>query len=73
LLLLEVKSRLLVLLKKRFRKFARRFLHLKERLTGGEVRLKKVKTIVSMSSKMVLTLITLPQERVLVVSVVMEV
>jgi hypothetical protein len=61
------------LLKKRFRKFARRFLHLKERLTGGEVRLKKVKTIVSISSKMILTLITLPQERVLVVSVVMEV
>jgi len=73
LLLLEVKNRPLALLKKRFRKFVRRFLHLKERLTGEEVRLKKVKTIVSISSKMVLTLITLPQERVLVVSVVMEV
>jgi hypothetical protein len=72
LLLLEVKSRPLVLLKKRFRKFARRFLHLKERLTGEEVRLKKVKTIVNMSLRMVLTLITLPQERVLVVSVVTE-
>jgi hypothetical protein len=72
LLLLEVKSRPLVLLKKRFRKFVRRFLHLKERLTGEEVRLKKVKTIVSISSRMVLTLITLPLEKVLVVNVVME-
>jgi hypothetical protein len=72
LLLLEVKSRPPALLKKRFRKFVRRFLHLKERLTGEEVRLKKVKTIVSISSRMVLTLITLPREKVLVVSVVME-
>jgi hypothetical protein len=66
-----VKNRLLALLKKRFRKFVRRFLRLKERLTGEEVRLKKAKTIVSISLRMVLTLITLLQERVLVVSVVM--
>nr|DAM21923.1 MAG TPA: hypothetical protein [Caudoviricetes sp.]DAV01810.1 MAG TPA: hypothetical protein [Caudoviricetes sp.] len=44
---------------------------MKERLTGEEVRLKKAKTIVSISLRMVLTLITLLQERVLVVSVVM--
>nr|DAR80281.1 MAG TPA: hypothetical protein [Caudoviricetes sp.] len=46
---------------------------MKERLTGEEVRLKKAKTIVSISLRMVLTLITLLQERVLVVSVVMVV
>jgi hypothetical protein len=67
-----VRNRLLALLKKRFRKFVRRFLRLKEKLTGEEVRLKKVKTIVSISSRMVLTLITLPLEKVLVVSVVTE-
>jgi hypothetical protein len=67
-----VRNKLLALLKKRFRKFVRRFLRLKERLTGEEVRLKKVKTIVSISLRMVLTLITLLQERVLVVSVVTE-
>jgi hypothetical protein len=67
-----VRNKLLALLKKRFRKFVRRFLRLKERLTGEEVRLKKVKTIVNISLRMVLTLITLPQERVLVVSVVTE-
>jgi hypothetical protein len=67
-----VRNKLLALLKKRFRKFVRRFLRLKERLTGEEVRLKKVKTIVSISSRMVLTLITLPLEKVLVVNVVME-
>jgi hypothetical protein len=68
-----VRNKLLALLKKRFRKFVRRFLRLKERLTGEEVRLKKAKTIVSISLRMVLTLITLLQERVLVVSVVMVV
>mgnify|MGYP006873252482 CR=1 FL=1 len=61
------------MLKKRFRKFVRRFLRLKERSTGEEVRLKKVKTIVSISLRMVLILITLLQERALVVNVVMEV
>jgi hypothetical protein len=68
-----VRNKLLALLKKRFRKFVRRFLRLKERSTGEEVRLKKVKTIVSISLRMALTLITLLQERVLVVSVVMVV
>jgi hypothetical protein len=67
-----VRNRLLALPKKRFRKFVRRFLRLKEKLIGEEVRLKKVKTIVSISLRMVLTLITLLQERVLVVSVVTE-
>jgi hypothetical protein len=59
--------------KKRCKKFARRFLRLSEKLTGVEVKLKKVKTIVNISLRMALILITLLREKALVVSVVMAV
>nr|DAH81395.1 MAG TPA: hypothetical protein [Caudoviricetes sp.] len=68
-----VKSRLLASQKKRYKKFARRFLRSSEKLTGVEVKLKKVKTIVNTSLRMVLILITLLREKALVVNVVMAV
>jgi hypothetical protein len=49
-----------------------RFLHFRERLIGEEVRLRKEKIIVSISSKMDLILTTLLLENLLVVSVDME-
>lgn len=66
------KNRQQVLQKKKSRKFVMRFPHFRERLIGEEVRLRKEKIIVSISSKMDLILTTSRLENLLVVSVDME-